>query len=212
MVSYRELRHHDELGGIDVNTMPKDPFDACQTWIDEAVKHNCYQANAMVLATVNEDSQPSTRVVLLKDLSKDGLIFYSNYDSRKAQDINDNDKVALNFYWDQLERQIRIEGTISKTSTAISDDYFNSRPAASNISAIASPQSQEIPNREWLEQRCAEVEQRNGGENPPRPDNWGGYIVKPHYFEFWQGRPNRLHDRIAYQKVKTNWERVRLAP
>ena len=212
MTSYRELRHHDELGGIDKNHMNKNPFIECQKWINHAIDINCYQPNAMVLATVNQDQQPSTRIVLLKDLTEDGLVFYTNYDSQKAQDIDINNKVALHFYWDSAEQQIRIEGTIAKTSKDISDDYFSKRPKESNLGAIASPQSREITSREWLEQNFQQLEQQFKDQEVSRPDNWGGYNVKPNYFEFWQGRPNRLHDRICYRLQDSEWIIARLAP
>jgi pyridoxamine 5'-phosphate oxidase len=168
------------------------------------------EANAMVLATVDQHNHPSARTVLLKDLDERGLVFFTNYESRKGRDIASNPSVALVFNWLPLERQVRIEGTVERVSAEESDAYFAIRPRGSQIGAAASPQSEPVPDREWLEKRFARLEAND--EPIARPEHWGGYRVSPRMFEFWQGRPNRLHDRLRYDMTEHGWEIVRLAP
>jgi pyridoxamine 5'-phosphate oxidase len=185
-----------------------------RTWLDEAIAASLDEPTAMTLATVGANGQPTTRVVLLKGLPDDaGFLFYTNYDSRKGQELVAHPLAALNFFWPGLERQVRVEGHIEKAPQELSDEYFQSRPRASQVGAWASPQSQTIESREALEQREQEVAARFATENPlPRPPHWGGFILRPHRLEFWQGRPSRLHDRIVYERVGDEWQRSRLAP
>ena len=185
-----------------------------RTWLDEALAAQLDEPTAMTLATVGADGQPTTRVVLLKGLPDDaGFLFYTNYDSRKGQDLLARPRAALNFFWPGLERQVRVEGHVEKAPQAISDEYFQSRPRTSQVGAWASPQSQVIGSREELEQREQEMTQRFAAEKLlPRPPHWGGFILRPHRLEFWQGRPSRLHDRIVYERVGDEWRRSRLAP
>lgn len=185
-----------------------------RTWLDEAIAAHLDEPTAMTLATVGSTGQPTTRVVLLKGLPDDaGFLFYTNYDSRKGQELAAHPLAALNFFWPGLERQVRVEGRIEKAPQELSDEYFQSRPRSSQVGAWASPQSQVIGSREELEQREREMEQRFGAQNPlPRPPHWGGLLLRPHRLEFWQGRPSRLHDRIVYERVGNEWQRSRLAP
>ena len=173
-----------------------------------------FEANAMTLATCDANGQPSARIVLLKEIVDDGYIFYSNYDSNKGKQIEQNNKVSLLFLWKKLERQVRIEGNATKTSTEKSTDYFHERPKGSQIGAWTSPQSRVISRKE-LDQRAAKIKEKYINENElPLPPFWGGYIVKPHKFEFWQGRQNRLHDRIVYDRSSSTpgWRSYRIAP
>ncbi|GAB2468268.1 pyridoxine/pyridoxamine 5'-phosphate oxidase [Hymenobacter qilianensis] len=185
-----------------------------RTWLNEALAAHLDEPTAMTLATVGDDGQPTTRVVLLKGLPDDaGFLFYTNYNSRKGHELASHPQAALNFFWPGLERQVRVEGRVEKAPQELSDQYFQSRPRASQVGAWASPQSQVIGSREELEQREREVEQRFANENPlPLPPHWGGFILRPHRVEFWQGRPSRLHDRILYERVGNKWKRSRLAP
>lgn len=167
----------------------------------------------MTLATVTPEGLPAARIVLLKGYDEQGFVFFTNYKSRKGMELEANPHAALVFFWKELERQVRIEGTVSKTSTAESDDYFESRPAGSRIGAWASPQSRVVANRTEIETNYSKYEQQFGYENIPRPENWGGYIVKPSVIEFWQGRGSRLHDRLRYTASGAHkWKRERLAP
>ena len=185
------------------------PFELFAQWFDDAGKSEVLEPNAMTLATATSAGKPSARIVLLKSFSEEGLVFYTNYGSRKGSEISENQQGAILFYWDVMERQIRIEGTITKVEAKISDSYFSSRPAESQLSAIVSEQSQVIPSRQFLEDKLVEV--RNTGVTK-RPVNWGGYILQPNYFEFWQGRANRLHDRLVYELENGSWKLKRLAP
>ncbi len=183
-------------------------------WFKDAQQTGVKEPNAMAIATANAAGQPAVRMVLMKSYGKEGIVWYTNYCSRKAQHIADNDKVALLFYWEDLERQVRIEGTIEKVPASVSDEYFNSRPYGSRLGAIASPQSTIIEGRDGLERRVADLQlQFKEGDNIPRPEHWGGYVVKPTYYEFWQGRSSRLHDRLAFSlNPNGNWSLARLAP
>ncbi|WP_324679539.1 pyridoxamine 5'-phosphate oxidase [Hymenobacter sp. GOD-10R] len=185
-----------------------------RTWLDEALAAHLDEPTAMTLATVGADGQPSTRVVLLKGLPEDaGFLFYTNYNSRKGQELAHDALAALNFFWPGLERQVRVEGKVEKAPATTSDAYFQSRPRGSQLGAWASPQSQVIGSREELETREKEVEAQFSGQDLlPRPPHWGGYILRPTRIEFWQGRPSRLHDRILYEKDGEGWRRSRLAP
>ncbi len=189
------------------------PFKQYQVWFEEAVSAQVVDPYAMSVATVGKDMQPSLRLVYLRDISENGFVFYTNYGSQKAEDIAENNKVALNFYWVELERQIRIQGKVFKVSEEMSDAYFNSRPRESQIGAWASAQSTELTSRQVLEGKVIELTKKFENQSIPRPKHWGGYIVQPSKIEFWQGRPNRLHDRLVYTRTETNdWEISRIAP
>jgi pyridoxamine 5'-phosphate oxidase len=189
-----------------------DPFRQFQDWFAEAVATGRSEPNAMTLATVGTDSKPTSRVVLLKECDAEGFVFYTNYHSRKGRQIEMNPQVALSFYWPELERQIRIEGRAEKVSVAESDAYFAQRPAGSQLGAIISPQSEVIPDRNWLESQLSEAQSHYGTGEIPRPAHWGGYRVIPERIEFWQGRPSRLHDRLVYRRIDQRWKCQRLAP
>ncbi|MBO0358553.1 pyridoxamine 5'-phosphate oxidase [Hymenobacter sp. BT186] len=185
-----------------------------RVWLDEALQAKLDEPTAMTVSTVSEEGQPSARVVLLKGLPDDaGFLFYTNYKSRKGQELAARPLAALTFFWPGLERQVRVEGRIEKAPDSLSTEYFQSRPRGSQIGAWASPQSQVIESREALESREKELEAEFAGQNPlPRPAHWGGYILRPHRVEFWQGRPSRLHDRIVYELAGDTWRLSRLAP
>jgi pyridoxamine 5'-phosphate oxidase len=198
------------LSETSINVNPIKQFDI---WFNEAVAAEIPEPNAMTLATATPDGRPSARIVLLKGFDMNGFAFYTNYLSRKGKELTKNPNAAIVFFWGELERQVRIEGTIEKLSKEQSEKYFQSRPKLSQIGALASPQSQEIPNREQLEAKMSQLEAEYGDNEIPKPSFWGGYILKPRLIEFWQGRPSRLHDRIAYKKIDNkNWKKVRLAP
>jgi pyridoxamine 5'-phosphate oxidase len=190
------------------NTVDSNPIQQFRVWFADAVNSTIIEANTMTLATATADGKPSARIVLLKEVNDEGFVFFSNYLSRKGGEIALNPNAQLLFFWDILERQVRIEGVIEKISKEKSIDYFNSRPAESKAGAIASPQSQIVPNRKFLEDRLEEVNQ----QELVMPEHWGGYMLKPSYFEFWQGRQYRLHDRIIYTLGNGGWTIGRLAP
>jgi len=191
----------------------QDPFTLFARWYDDAVHAGGHDPNAMSLATAGADGRPSVRIVLCKEFDRTGFVFFTNYASRKGRELTENPQACLLFYWADLERQVRIDGQVEIISTADSDAYFGERPLAARLGAWASPQSEPIANREALERRFAEVQQRFAGQSgPPRPPNWGGYRLVPESLEFWQGRPSRLHDRLLYTRRGTQWDVVRLAP
>lgn len=202
------LRQDYRAAELDINSVSENPFEQFDKWLHEAMKSDAREPNAMALATVGEDGKPSCRIVLLKQLTKQGLIFYTNYKSNKGREILNHPQVAVTFFWELLERQVRVEGLAKKLSAEQSDKYFESRPDDSKVGAIASPQSEVVESRELLEKRFADA-----AKKPlKRPEHWGGIIIQPEMFEFWQGRPSRMHDRIRYKKSGDNWQRLRLAP
>jgi pyridoxamine 5'-phosphate oxidase len=189
------------------------PFDQFRTWLDQALAAQLPQPLGMALATATADGKPSNRMVLLRGCDERGFVFFTNYESRKAQELDSNPQAALVFYWAELDRQVRIEGSVERISAAESDVYFQSRPRGSRLGAWASPQSQIIPNREVLDRRMEELVAEYGEADIPRPPHWGGYRVIPLIIEFWQGQPNRLHDRLRYRRVgEKSWCLERLAP
>lgn len=206
-----DLRRDFGNFSVGEQSLPENPVDLFNLWLNEAFEKKILEFNAMVLSTVGNGNRPSSRVVLLKEVSTDGkLIFYTNYESRKGSEIKFNPQVSLNFFWKELEKQIRIEGLVKKVSREKSDGYFNSRPVESRISAAISPQSQVIENLDDLRKKSAEL--IGNSDALQLPDEWGGYEVTPDYFEFWQGGRHRLHHRIRYQNKGANWVIDRLAP
>ncbi len=207
------LRKDYRLASLDESEVDKHPVKQFERWWADATNSELVEPNAMTLATSTPDGRPSARIVLLKSFDTDGFIFFTNYESRKGQEMEINPHVSLLFFWQELERQIRIEGVVSKAPAAISDEYYHSRPPGSRIGAIASPQSRVIPHRSFLEEQVNIVAAKYVLEHPERPEYWGGYIVRPVLMEFWQGRSNRLHDRIQYTLVADgDWKIERLAP
>jgi pyridoxamine 5'-phosphate oxidase len=208
----QQLRREYQQAELDGEQLLKDPIAQCELWIDQAIQTQMPDPTAMVLATANHEAQPSTRVVLLKGITDKQLIFYSHYDSHKGLDIDHNPFVAVNFFWPLLERQILIQGDIHRQKSEQSDAYFSQRPRDSQISAWASKQSQVIPSRAALAQQYQTYEKQFANQVIPRPENWGGYAITPFYIEFWQGREQRLHDRIAYELIGDFWQISRLSP
>lgn len=196
---------------LDETGVATEPFAQFRRWFDEALRAELPVANAMTLATSDGTGRPSARIVLLKGIDERGLVFFTNYRSRKGRELAANPQAALLFYWAELERELRVEGRIEAVSAAESDEYFASRPLASRHAAIASPQSEAMANRAELEARFDEAAAR-GGDSPQRPAHWGGYRLLPQSFEFWQGRPSRLHDRLLYTLGDSGWQLSRLAP
>ncbi len=206
------IRKQYARGVLDERHVHPDPFTQMEFWVSEAIRSDCEEPTAMVLSTVGAGMRPSSRVVLMKGLDQEGITFFTNYESRKGQQLQENPQASLLFFWPELERQIRIEGTVMKVAAEESDAYFESRPEASRISAVISPQSAEIPNRERLEERRRTADGGPRSAVISRPSYWGGYRLQPDYFEFWQGRENRLHDRIAFRQEAHGWKIFRLAP
>jgi len=201
---------------LDPASCDPDPLVEVRAWLHVAVDGGIPTPNAMTLATVDERGRPAARIVLLKEIDQRGVVFYTNYDSRKGRDLAAHPFAAIVVFWEPLHRQIRIEGAIERVTAEESDAYFAVRPRGSQLGAIASPQSQVIADRAILEQRVAALEATLGESTPPRPDHWGGYRVVPDMVELWQGQPSRLHDRVRYTRVANGsaatWQRDRLAP
>ena len=197
-------------GSISVDTMPENPLEALQTWVNQAIESEVEEPTAMNIATISSGKFPNSRVVLLKEINSEGLVFFTNYKSQKGQDIEANPNVAINFFWPELERQVRIHCVASKVSDLDSDTYFYSRPKTSQVGAIVSAQSAEIGKDEDLESKITEIIESN--LEIKRPEHWGGYVLVPEYFEFWHGRASRIHDRVAYSKTTGAWIKKRLSP
>jgi pyridoxamine 5'-phosphate oxidase len=208
------LREEYRLAALDEIHCVANPIRQFELWFEEAKTAGLKEPNAMTLATVGPNGQPSGRIVLLKGIEMDGFVFYTNYESRKGQELAANPLSALTFYWAELERQVRVEGFVQKVSWDKSSEYFNSRPKGNRIGAVVSKQSAELPSREPLERRLAELELAYANtDDIPMPETWGGYYLMPHWLEFWQGRTNRLHDRIFYrQDPDKTWRMGRLSP
>jgi pyridoxamine 5'-phosphate oxidase len=212
-LSIADIRRDYKLHALTESGIAADPFTQFDRWWDEAINSQIDEVNAMTLATATKDGVPSARIVLLKGYDEKGFVFYTNYHSDKGETLAGNPRAALVFFWKELERQVRIEGTVSKTSAEESDRYFDSRPMASRIGAWASPQSQKISSRELLEKKFLDLETQYASGAIPRPPHWGGYVVRPTRIEFWQGRSSRLHDRIRYSLSQDGkWTIERLAP
>lgn len=210
MKNIKDLRIDYRKSELDIQDLSDEPILLFQKWLSEVVNLSI-DANAFVLSTVNSEGIPSSRVLLLKDVSENGFSFFTNYSSRKSKEIEKNPNVCMNFFWKNFERQVRVTGIISKLSDQESEEYFNSRPYESRIGAWCSPQSKVIESRDVLENKFEELKKKYPNE-VPRPQNWGGYTISPTQIEFWQGRASRLHDRFLYSKEGENWRIERLAP
>lgn len=206
------LRVEYRLKTLSEADVAADPLAQLMTWLHEAVAAKVNEPNAMTLATATPQGAPSARMVLLKGVDEGGLVFFTNYQSRKATQLEQNPRAAVCFFWPELERQVRLEGTVSRTSEQESEQYFNSRPPEARLGSAASPQSQVIPSREFLEERVLELLEKYPTGDVPRPPHWGGYRLVPDHVEFWQGGPGRVHDRIEYVRDNGGWTIRRLAP
>jgi pyridoxamine 5'-phosphate oxidase len=207
----KNLRFNYVRNELPESNIEKDPFVQFKNWFDLVIKENIVEPNAMTIATATKFGVPSARMVLLKGFDESGFTFFTNYNSRKGRQLLENPFASLVFWWKEFERQIRIEGKVEKVSRKESEDYFKSRPLKSRFGALASEQSEVVENRKLLEMKFSELEKKYS-DNPPMPENWGGYKLVPTYFEFWQGRRDRMHDRICYEKVNNNWKIFRLQP
>ena len=211
-INISEIRKEYRLQSLLEKDVDADPVRQFQHWWNDAMMSNIEEPNAMTLSTCNKNGKPSARIVLLKGLSNEGFVFFTNYDSRKAIELKENPFASLLFFWKELERQVRIEGSVTKTDEEKSIEYFSGRPALSKIGAWSSPQSSIIKSRDELENNVIKYQEQFGTGNIPKPEHWGGYILKPTHFEFWQGRPSRLHDRLQYTVRNDKWIIERLAP
>jgi pyridoxamine 5'-phosphate oxidase len=213
MHKLEDIRKEYAKASLDVNNVSTDPIEQFNTWFDEAIQAKVPEPNAMSLATVGSDQRPSCRIVLLKGVEQKQFVFYTNYQSHKGKELDAHPFCALTFFWPELERQVRIEGAVSRVEEYRSEAYFQSRPLGSQIGAWSSPQSSVIENREILDERVSQITKRfQGATKLPKPKQWGGYQVTPFMIEFWQGRTSRLHDRIEFTLIDGVWKRHRLAP
>jgi pyridoxamine 5'-phosphate oxidase len=212
LVSVADLRKEYTRAGLKESNAHPDPREQFRRWFDEAFAANLHEPNAMTLATATPDGKPSARVVLLKGFDERGFVFYTSYEGRKSRELEENPYCALVFYWGELERQVRIEGRVFRVSEAESDAYYKSRPRGSQLGAWVSEQSRPVGDRGTLEERVRELEAEYEGREIPRPPFWGGYRVEPEEIEFWQGRENRLHDRLLYRRSHEGWKMERLQP
>ena len=213
MKDLAHIRKDYSKATLDVKSVAKDPIQQFNHWFNEATTSEVPEPNAMTLSTVNEQGRPAARIVLLKGVENGKFVFYTNYQSKKGKELEQNPACSLTFFWSELERQVRIEGVASRIDTKRSEEYFQSRPRGSQIGAWASPQSTFIKDRSLLEARAQQMEEKfKGMDVLPKPHQWGGYEIDPFMIEFWQGRPSRLHDRILYTKVDESWRIDRLAP
>lgn len=208
----QNLRQDYKSASLEETEVDENPIHQFKKWFEHAVEANIYEPNVMTLATVDKAGRPDARIVLLKGADDEGFRFYTNYLSDKGKDLKRNPFASLVFFWPELERQVRIQGRVVKLDKESSEAYFNVRPTESKIGAIASPQSQVIPNRAFLEEKVAQTTLQYQDKEILKPAHWGGYLVIPTRIEFWQGRPNRLHDRINYELIKGAWAKSRLAP
>lgn len=208
----RDIRINYQKYELDENSVNRNPYDQLVLWLEDAVKEKVLEPTAMVLSTIDQEGNPESRVVLLKELTAEGLVFYTNYKSKKGEQINVNSYVSIVFFWPDLERQVRIKGSAEKISEEESNLYFLSRPIDSQLGAWASPQSQIIENRQVLNDNFAHFKQYFDTHEIKKPPHWGGFLIRPEYFEFWQGRSNRLHDRIEFVRTGNLWNIHRLAP
>lgn len=206
------LRREYSMLELDEKSVIKNPFSQFEFWMEQAVEADLLDVNAMSLATADSNGRPDLRVVLLKDFGKDGFTFYTNYKSRKGKEITENKHACLNFFWVELQRQVRITGTLKKVSAAESDAYFATRPRESQLGSWASSQSNVIKNRQVLDDQFLYYFEKFKNKPVPRPPHWGGYALKPVRIEFWQGRENRMHDRVLFEKSSTGWKISRLSP
>lgn len=207
-----EIRREYKQAELNESNITKDPIEQFGKWMNEAIFSDIRDVTAMLLVSIGTDGFPQSRIVLLKDYGEQGFTLFTNYNSEKGNAISKNSKVSLHFYWSELERQIRISGIASKTSKEVSSKYFHSRPLQSQVAAAISEQSTVVPSREFLEKSFNKLFEELKGTNPDCPESWGGYVVEPLKFEFWQGRESRLHDRIVYEKDGEKWITKRLAP
>ena len=213
MPTIADIRKEYKLQTLEEDFVNKDPFVQFNKWWNEAITASIDEVNAMTLATASSDGLPAARIVLLKGYDENGFVFFTNYNSYKGSQLEQNPRACLVFFWKELERQVRITGLVRKTTASASDEYFRTRPLGSQIGAVASPQSQVIESREWITNREFELLKEYENKEVIRPEHWGGYCVQPVTIEFWQGRPNRLHDRILYTLEENGkWIIERLAP
>lgn len=212
-MDFARIRQEYREEPLEVSSVDRDPLVQFRAWLQEAVDARLREPNAMALATAGADGAPHVRMVLLKGIEAGGFVFYTNYRSQKGTDLASNPEAEMVFYWNELERQVRVHGVVAKVSPDESDSYFRSRPLAAQVGAVASEQSAPLPDRRILEERVAALEARYVDKEVPRPEHWGGYRLSPVWMEFWQGRANRLHDRIRYERQREHrWQITRLYP